>query len=231
MATQLYDHALKARSRVLSSALKHWSSWAYFSSPPKLIKEFDDGLSHACGLIGDARKQAVLKVFNGCESQFEQAVSMQKCAAATGLAPAVIAHTTAHKALLMKYIDRKPWEMNSTALAAIAEALASLHQMPVTDAIVRFGQFNMRDYCLQYLDEIGQRGAIGIWAKQQHAKLEQQLLEFDHSQAKSYLCHNDLVAANILLRNNEVTFIDWEYAQLNSPWFDLAAVIFYLNLN
>jgi thiamine kinase-like enzyme len=38
------------------------------------------------------------------------------------------------------------------------------------------------------------------------------------------LCHNDLVAGNILEGSQGLKFIDWEYAGLGDPWFDLALV-------
>ena len=38
------------------------------------------------------------------------------------------------------------------------------------------------------------------------------------------LCHNDLHPENILL-NDQIQFIDWEYASLNLPYFDLAYAI------
>lgn len=35
-------------------------------------------------------------------------------------------------------------------------------------------------------------------------------------------CHNDLLLANIIHRNNSVTFIDYEYAGYNYQAFDIA---------
>ncbi|MDC0348689.1 phosphotransferase, partial [Gammaproteobacteria bacterium] len=42
--------------------------------------------------------------------------------------------------------------------------------------------------------------------------------------------HNDLTLGNILW-NKKCFFIDWEYASLNSPYFDLASIISSYNLN
>ncbi|QEH11547.1 choline kinase family protein [Histophilus somni] len=36
-------------------------------------------------------------------------------------------------------------------------------------------------------------------------------------------CHNDLVPENILMKNNKLFFIDWEYSGMNAPLFDVAA--------
>ncbi|HDR0611423.1 choline/ethanolamine kinase family protein [Pasteurella multocida] len=36
-------------------------------------------------------------------------------------------------------------------------------------------------------------------------------------------CHNDLVPENILIKDNRIYFIDWEYSGMNHPLFDIAA--------
>jgi thiamine kinase-like enzyme len=38
------------------------------------------------------------------------------------------------------------------------------------------------------------------------------------------LCHNDLLPANILDDGNELWLVDWEYAGIGNPLFDLAGV-------
>jgi Ser/Thr protein kinase RdoA (MazF antagonist) len=38
------------------------------------------------------------------------------------------------------------------------------------------------------------------------------------------LCHNDLNPTNIFFSNNDIKFIDWEYAGVNDRYFDLASV-------
>ncbi len=38
-------------------------------------------------------------------------------------------------------------------------------------------------------------------------------------------CHNDLVPENMLLQDDRLFFIDWEYSGLNDPLFDIATII------
>ncbi len=45
------------------------------------------------------------------------------------------------------------------------------------------------------------------------------------------LCHNDLVKGNILFTYSKTYFIDWEYAGMNNPLFDIASFISENNLN
>lgn len=44
-------------------------------------------------------------------------------------------------------------------------------------------------------------------------------------------CHNDLVPENILLKEQDIYFIDWEYSGMNDPMFDLAAFFLEARLN
>lgn len=44
-------------------------------------------------------------------------------------------------------------------------------------------------------------------------------------------CHNDLVPENILCQNTRLYFIDWEYAGMNDPVFDIAAFLLESRLN
>ena len=44
------------------------------------------------------------------------------------------------------------------------------------------------------------------------------------------LCHNDLVRNNLLFKYNGVVLIDWEYASMNSIYFDLASFVSENNL-
>ncbi|MDP8036158.1 phosphotransferase [Pasteurella atlantica] len=44
-------------------------------------------------------------------------------------------------------------------------------------------------------------------------------------------CHNDLVPENILLKQQSVYFIDWEYSGMNDPMFDIAAFLLESKLN
>jgi thiamine kinase-like enzyme len=61
------------------------------------------------------------------------------------------------------------------------------------------------------------------------------LAELRFQPARECLCHNDLVAGNIVESGSEdgsrLMLIDWEYAGLGDPWFDLALVIEHHQLN
>ncbi|WCN10569.1 choline kinase family protein [Marinomonas mediterranea] len=51
-----------------------------------------------------------------------------------------------------------------------------------------------------------------------------QMNKVDSGGRPDVLCHNDLNPKNVLLNDEEIWFIDWEYTALGDPLFDLAAV-------
>lgn len=59
------------------------------------------------------------------------------------------------------------------------------------------------------------------------------VVAFDACKLERVLCHNDLNANNILVDtpNNNVSFIDWEFAALNNPYIDIASIAYYLKLS
>lgn len=46
-----------------------------------------------------------------------------------------------------------------------------------------------------------------------------------YSKDEKVLCHNDLVPGNLLIIDHKIELIDYEYASLNDPYFDLASFI------
>jgi thiamine kinase-like enzyme len=53
---------------------------------------------------------------------------------------------------------------------------------------------------------------------------ESEILARDVGPFTPVLCHNDLLAANILAQDDRLWLIDWEYAGIGHPLFDLASV-------
>lgn len=52
----------------------------------------------------------------------------------------------------------------------------------------------------------------------------------DKYPSENVLCHNDLNPKNIIF-NNDVKFIDWEYASVNDKYFDIASICIEFKLN
>ena len=105
-----------------------------------------------------------------------------------------------------------------TAVARIAAALRTLHaceeRIPVD-----FSCFRIVD---TYAARMADRGAVVPasyeWAVAAAHRIEAALTGPEH---EPVLCHNDLLAPNIIRTAGGIKIVDWEYAGMNDRYFDL----------
>ena len=188
---------------------------------------FTDGLSHNTALVNDQGSRYVIKVFGESAQLRYQAIEGQKIAAQLNLAPEILFLDADIGILLCEYLPSESLAhapISSAEIVAIAQSLRALHFTPHDSLTHTLGLFDMAKFCEQYVTSAGE------WGTREHANLTPIINTFQ-GQQNGVFCHNDLVAANIFIHNKNAVFIDWEYAQINNPFFDLAAVVFYLQLH
>ncbi|WP_245853286.1 choline kinase family protein [Pasteurella oralis] len=115
-------------------------------------------------------------------------------------------------------------------LKLIAEKLYLLHQSPIKLA----NRFNVFEEFDKYINLLKNKDAFYQYSENMPELLAFfQMIKTDFSYNQSFLavCHNDLVPENILLKGEQVYFIDWEYSGMNDPMFDLAAFFLEAKLN
>ena len=99
-------------------------------------------------------------------------------------------------------------------LSDLAKRLNSLHSYPVDDF-----DYTFRDSLMSYGRQMEKEDEKNIFTAA--IDLHEALTDVA---GKNCLCHNDLHPENILF-GEQIKFIDWEYASLNIPFFDLAYAI------
>ena len=104
--------------------------------------------------------------------------------------------------------DRQP------LLSDLAKRLSSLHSYPMDDF-----DYTFRDSLMSYGRQMEKEDEKNIFTAA--IDLHDALTDVA---GKNCLCHNDLHPENILF-DEQIKFIDWEYASLNIPFFDLAYAI------
>jgi thiamine kinase len=124
-----------------------------------------------------------------------------------------------HGISLRQYLPGRTWHLNDLQkpekLQRLASRMRDLHALPPVGNVYEPGLAARR-----YARQLGTREAQSM-ADQANLILA----ELHSGMARECLCHNDLVAGNILESSNDLKFIDWEYAGLGDPWFDLALVV------
>lgn len=111
---------------------------------------------------------------------------------------------------------------NDFQIKAVAKFLKKLHKYVIKDDILSFDCINRiityKKFCDKKIDGRYERKVLNRVKK---------ILEKE----KMVLCHNDLVQGNLLFKVDKLFVIDWEFAGLNSIYFDLASFISENNLN
>jgi thiamine kinase-like enzyme len=214
----------------LSNILSNWQQLP-LDEQPKFIRTFTAGLNHQTHLVQSGSKQYVLKLF---EQPEPSAITVQRWAANHGLAPEIFFANADRDIALMDYVGNATIgrsDISQSTLKSIATALRQLHDLPSSELSMDVGKFDLIQFCETYLKQIETSDTL---SPKIHKQLLPALNIFLDDKTQPCICHNDLVTANCFLLENvseqSVVFIDWEYAQLHNPWFDLAAIIYYCEL-
>jgi thiamine kinase-like enzyme len=141
-------------------------------------------------------------------------------AAALGVGPEVVAFVEPEGWLVTRFIDgvippaasmREP-----AALARIGTALRLVHGGPQVTS--RFDSFRVvEDYLATALARGGDVPEPWEWARDVAGRIE-----LVRAGSPLCLCHNDLLNANFIDDGEQLRIVDWEYAGMGDPFFDLA---------
>jgi thiamine kinase-like enzyme len=140
-----------------------------------------------------------------------------EAAARLGIAPAVAA--APEGCLVTTFIACRAPEHGELAARAeqLGRALRAFHASGVSLP----STFWVPDLLAQYAAQLRERGATaphGLEGASDAARLIARALPLQSARP----CHNDLLAGNIILTaKDEVMLVDWEYAGMGHPYFDL----------
>jgi thiamine kinase-like enzyme len=143
-------------------------------------------------------------------------------AARLGLAPEVAARLQDPPCLVTAFAPgRTPGEedvADPALLDRLARALATLHGSGER-VEARFDSFRIVERYARTIDERG--GTVpGDYSRASAcaARIEDALTGPEH---EPVLCHNDLLAGNLLVEGDGLQIVDWEYAGMGDRYFDL----------
>ena len=135
-----------------------------------------------------------------------------RVAAELGLAPEVVAFLEPEGCLITRYVDG---EVGNVDVAQVGAALRRLHDGPAFPS--RFDSFRVVD---AYHSTAVARGVAVPPAYEPARELAGQI-ERRRYGAPLRPCHNDLLNANFIDDGGRLRIVDWEYAGMGDPFFDL----------
>lgn len=148
--------------------------------------------------------------------------ALTRTVAAAGLAPALVGEHPERGALVTEYhAAATPWTTELARepgnLGRIAARLRELHALSVP-----LRAFECAAAAERYIEAAG----VGSSERARAAELRSLCAEFAARYAPTALCHNDLIADNILDDAGTLLLIDFEYAMCADPVLDLASFAF-----
>lgn len=219
------------RSDRLKTALASWPAWS--ATKPSVIRELKGGLTNQSYLLQAGGKRLVLRLNadNTNDLGLDRALEIQvlQRASAAGVAPALVYSDQPRDILITKYHDGHRWEDNHSSdpnkLQQLAKLLKTTHGLPAVN-----GNLDLQQRADHYRLSMNKAGTANGPLSQSIRALQQPLQEFFTHASKQCthrtLCHNDLLAENLLTGNDaELIALDWEYAAMGDPYFDLAVVV------
>jgi thiamine kinase-like enzyme len=144
-----------------------------------------------------------------------------RCAAAAGVAPEVMALLDEPPCLVTRFVEGRAMEAaelrDPAALASVAAALRAVHSCPPVEPT--FSSFRIvEDYATKATARGGTVPAAYERSRATATRIETALR---HRPQGTVLCHNDLLAANFLRSPDGLRIVDWEYAGMGDRTFDL----------
>ena len=188
----------------------------------RIDAQLSDGPTNASYLLEQSGEYYVLRLDKpdavklGLNRSNEKRIC--KLVANAGLAPEPLFFDAGRGVYLRRFLAGRSWAVSDLAsrenLDRLARLVAKLHGLPPLGS-----GFEPLAAARRYAAQLG-----GDEPRSILRKAEKSVREIEAGSTETVLCHNDLVCQNVLEGSN-LMLIDWEYAAIGDPFFDLAVVV------
>jgi len=188
----------------------------------ELVRKLPGGPASDSWLLKLAGRQLVARIdkpaARALKLDRQAEVEVLKSVSAAGIGPELVWADPQQGVLVCSYIEGDAWRREDTRNPALLRELAStlkrLHGLAVTGP-----EFEPEAAAQNYAEALGT-----VRAKHMAEQAGHLAIDLRGESGRSALCHNDLVHSNII-HHGPVRLIDWEYAAVGDPFFDLAVVV------
>lgn len=213
--------------KALAELFRHWQLDGE-TGVPQVEAVFSAGHSNRNFLVRQGAQRFVVRLPEGegrrlgIDREVERRVL--ELAERIGLGAPVLYCDPQRGTLVTSWLESRPWRVEGVAadqvIDRLAGALRKLHAQELDVPVL-----NIVDRIRGYARDV-QSDDSRNWprARRWLSGARQVLEQYRFTRWRDVLCHNDLVAQNILDVNGRIHFIDWEYAARGDPYFDLATL-------
>ena len=207
-------------------------AWApgFVAGEIQFIERIKHGLTNDSWRVTSDRADLVVRRGNASEAslQIDRASesAVLELVAAAHLGPEVIVNDPAQRVLITRYAG-PTWTptqaLDVSNIDRLAAVFARLHALDAPEQVQRL---DLDRVVIGYLTTLAEHDAaaslraLALQARATHT------IEMLRRESDACLCHNDVHALNIV-DGSELRLIDWEYAGIGEPFFDLASVCVY----
>ncbi|MDG1311583.1 MAG: phosphotransferase family protein [Porticoccaceae bacterium] len=207
----------------MQRALSNWQSWNTSGlqppcNKPEIVKELLGGRTNKTFLVAAGHFHAVIRVNSpdsvklGIDRQLEKKIL--ELLQPTGIVPQIL--FIDDDLLVSKFIEGDCLTdkslKNSHIMESLSDALGIVQSIEMTDSNPR----NYLDYCRSYLDQLSDTVVSPLVVEQ----IEEAARAVDDEGWEPVICHHDMVPENIIVNDDGLFIIDWEYAALGHPGLD-----------
>ncbi len=186
----------------------------------RVLKRLGDGPTNETWLVTRDQERYVLRLLKPLAAaiglSLEEELTISTAAAKHGLAPPIVASCVDHGCVLSRYVDGRTWALDDLRykdqLSRLAGTLRRVHRL---DCKAR--PLNLRLTVERYAKRSTDSRA-GMWVESVFEQLDR------INPRGPVVCHNDVNCANVI-DDGQLILLDWEYAALGDPLFDLAVVV------
>jgi thiamine kinase len=190
------------------------------------VERIKGGLTNESWLVTGGGARVVVRVSSADEAalQIDRASEGRVLAEVhrAGVGPEVLRWHPESRLLITRYIPGTVWTLDDARAPAnigrLAALLRQLHSLPVRDDIAIVDLPAILEHYWATLEARGTADPPG----RTREEMRKDAVELSAGVPRR-LCHNDAHHLNVI-DTGRLWLIDWEYAGLGSPWFDLASV-------
>lgn len=200
-----------------------WPKWS--KTKPNLLKPLLGGLTNKSYLISADNADMVLRK----NSTISAALNLDRVTEArvlvladdAGLCAPLIHYDSDYQYVVSRYVEGKHWRADEQGIRSLATLLQRIHRLPAIDKYL-----TIADKAERYWQAIAKNAPHLADLKKVANKMMPLIESAKRLGSGACLCHNDLLRENLIsTEEGRLYAIDWEYAAMGDPFYELAVIV------